>query len=632
VAEVASAYVALIPSFKGGARAIGKELDGPVNKTAQASGKSSGAAYGKSFGSSAGGVLKAALGAALITGGFVAAKQFIGDSIGEAREAQKVGAITEQIIKSTGGAAKITAAQVGSLATAISLKTGVDDEAIQAGANLLLTFKNVRNEVGQGNAVFDRATQAASDLAAAGFGDLSSSSKQLGKALNDPIKGMTALARSGVTFTAAQKKQVAALVESGDILSAQKIILGEVESQVGGTAAASATASEKMAVGWGNLKETVGTLLLPVLDKLSTKLTGVFSWISTTGVPAIKRFAATFKEEVIPRLIEFGGWVNKNKDWLITAGIAIATFLAIVKGYIIFNAVTTAIKAYRAAGIAATLAQWGFNAALLANPIVLIIAAIAALVVGLVFFFTKTELGKKIITNVWAAIKTAVKAVADWFTGTLVPALGRVWDTIIAAVRVVGSIYAAIFRGIRDVALGVWEFLKKVFSWTPIGIIITNWDKILDWFGALPGKIASAASGMWDGIVSAFRGAINSVIRLWNNLSFTIGGGSFMGVDIPEVRLDTPNIPYLAAGGIVDRPTLAMIGEGREPEAVLPLSKLRDMLNQRPGAGDGGPVDLSASSIAALIEAAHIVAGGAVHQSSRATALDARRQGLGRLS
>ena len=202
------------------------------------------------------------------------------DVIGEAREAQKVGALTAQVIKSTGGAANVTAGQVGKLATAISNKTGIDDEAIQKGSNLLLTFKNVRNEAGKGADMFNQATKAAVDLSAAGFGSIDSASKMLGKALNDPVKGMTALGRAGVTFTAGQKKQIKALVKSGDLLGAQKIILGEVKSQVGGAAAASATAGEKMKTAWNNAKESFGTALLPAIDKLQVAIT-------TKIIPAI---------------------------------------------------------------------------------------------------------------------------------------------------------------------------------------------------------------------------------------------------------------------------------------------------------------------------------------------------------
>ena len=100
------------------------------------------------------------------------AANFLREANAEARESQKVNAITANAIKATGGAAKVTAKDVAGLAKSISNKTGVDDEAIQSGSNLLLTFKNIRNEAGKGNKVFDEATQAAVDLSAAGFGSI----------------------------------------------------------------------------------------------------------------------------------------------------------------------------------------------------------------------------------------------------------------------------------------------------------------------------------------------------------------------------------------------------------------------------------------------------------------------------
>jgi hypothetical protein len=225
---------------------------------------------GKAFGGAFAGGIKSgvgiAVGALALLKGVGSVHDFVTSSISEARESQKVGATTTAIIKATGGAAKISADQIGSLSTAISNKTGIDDEAIQSGSNLLLTFKNVRNEAGLGNDVFNRATQSAVDLSKAGFGSISSASKGLGKALNDPVKGISALNKAGVTFTQSQKDQIKALVKSGDVLGAQKIILGEVEHQVGGVAKASTTAGEKLKVAWDNGKESLGTKLLPALD------------------------------------------------------------------------------------------------------------------------------------------------------------------------------------------------------------------------------------------------------------------------------------------------------------------------------------------------------------------------------
>ena len=278
-------------------RSMGRTFDN-VGRKADGAGRKTGG-FGKSFALLAGpigaGIAAIGLGGAAL-GKFT---DFLGSSVAEARESEKVGKTTAQIIKATGGAAKVSAGQVGALAESLSEKAGVDDEVIQTGANMLLTFKNVRNEAGQGSAVFDRATAAAVDLSASGFGSVDSSAKMLGKALNDPLKGISALGKAGVTFTQQQKDQIKVLMESGDVLGAQKIILKEVESQVGGVAAASATMGEKVKVSWDNLKEQVGTALLPALDKLG-------KWFLETGLPAIQRFGGWIADRLWPALKE--GW------------------------------------------------------------------------------------------------------------------------------------------------------------------------------------------------------------------------------------------------------------------------------------------------------------------------------------
>lgn len=189
-----------------------------------------------------------------------------------AQESAAVQAITEQALKTTGAQAWTTSKQINDLSTSISNKTGIDDEAVQHAANLLLTFKDVKN-AGEGQAaMFDRATSAAADLSAAGFGSLDSSAKMLGKALNDPTKGMTALSRAGVTFTEQQKAQIKSLQESGNLLGAQAIIMKEVESQVGGAAEASASPIERLKVMLGKLEEQLGAGLLPAFSAIADSL------------------------------------------------------------------------------------------------------------------------------------------------------------------------------------------------------------------------------------------------------------------------------------------------------------------------------------------------------------------------
>lgn len=191
-----------------------------------------------------------------------------GSLVKAAYESQKVMKQTDAIIKATGGAAGLTGEQVAKLSQKLSFQAGVDDELIQSSLNLLLTFKQVRNEVGAGNDIFNRAAQAALDLGNV-FGSTDAAAKMLGKALSDPIKGVTALARAGVNFSQQQREQIKTLVQSGKSLDAQKLILKEVESQVGGTAKATATGFDRMKVAIGNVQENLGNLLIPVVEKFA---------------------------------------------------------------------------------------------------------------------------------------------------------------------------------------------------------------------------------------------------------------------------------------------------------------------------------------------------------------------------
>lgn len=269
--EVGTAYLTVVPSAKGFAGKLQSELGGGMAAAGTKAGNAASKSFGTSFKSGVSTAAKA--GALAVAGALALGVGFAKSAIAEARESQKVGALTENVIRSTGGAAKVTAAQVGDLATAISNKTGIDDEQIQSGANMLLTFKNIRNEAGKGNDIFNQSTQILTDLATAMGTDPQKAAIQLGKALNDPIKGVSALSRVGVTFTEQQKKTIKSLVDGGKTAEAQKIILKELNSEFGGAAEASATAGEKLSTAFGNFKENIGTSLLPTLDRLEGFLT-----------------------------------------------------------------------------------------------------------------------------------------------------------------------------------------------------------------------------------------------------------------------------------------------------------------------------------------------------------------------
>lgn len=192
--------------------------------------------------------------------------------ITEAEKLATVEAVTANAIRKTGGAANVTAQEVQALTSELQAQTGTDDKLITEGANILLTFKGIRNEVGKGNDVFSRANQMMMDLSQVTGTDMKSAATQLGKALDDPIKGLTALRRSGVSFTEQQQEQIRGMVESGDLLGAQTMILDEMSTQYGGAAAAGADATDKIKAGFGDVKEELGTGLLPLVARVAETL------------------------------------------------------------------------------------------------------------------------------------------------------------------------------------------------------------------------------------------------------------------------------------------------------------------------------------------------------------------------
>lgn len=215
----------------------------------------------------------------------------------ELSEGQKVVAQTNAVIKSTGGVANVSAKAVSDYATALMLKTGIDDEAIASSQNLLLSFTNIRNEAGKGNDIFNQATKATLDLSVAFKKDLPSASIMVGKALNDPIAGITALSKAGVQFTKQQKEQVKALVESGDTLGAQKLILKELNREVGGSSEAfGKTLPGQLRIAreaWNNVTGAITAKFLPVL-------TAVATYLLTKAVPALE---------------DFSDWIGKKIPW-----------------------------------------------------------------------------------------------------------------------------------------------------------------------------------------------------------------------------------------------------------------------------------------------------------------------------
>jgi hypothetical protein len=327
-------------------------------------------------------IFKGAVGFLAVQKGASLAGDAIRAGIDEFTEATRVTAQTNAALASTGRVANVTARQVENLAGSLSQMSGVDDELIQQGANLLLTFKNVRNEVGKGNQIFDRATRAALDLSVAGFGSVETTAKQLGKALNDPIRGMTALARAGVTFTEAQRKQIRALVETGRTLEAQKLILAEVESQVGGSARAyGETLPGKLNILRNTFNNLAGSIVQRFEPSIKKAVDGVVDWLAKTrnqervqkAINDTVKTAAT----IVRAFVDVLKTLKAILDPVITAVGGLANAIKILIAVMVAAKVASFASAIASIGTSATASTAGVAGLRLALSRLALISAIA---------------------------------------------------------------------------------------------------------------------------------------------------------------------------------------------------------------------------------------------------------------
>lgn len=180
-----------------------------------------------------------------------------------------------QLLKQTGHASGLTGDQIESMAQRLGKATLESADGVREASAVLLSFKSVAGST------FERTISLATDLSALTSQDLKSSVIQLGKALEDPATGMSALRRSGVSFTNAQKDMIVAMNEAGDVAGSQRKILELLEGQLGGTGAAAgkglAGAIDLVSHNWNNLLENfgnagVGNVAIDFLNRMARGL------------------------------------------------------------------------------------------------------------------------------------------------------------------------------------------------------------------------------------------------------------------------------------------------------------------------------------------------------------------------
>ncbi|WP_337875600.1 phage tail tape measure C-terminal domain-containing protein [Elioraea sp.] len=212
----------------------------------------------------------------------------------EAAEADRSYRRLEAVLRATGHASGLTAREIAGFAEEMERSTLASAESVQDAAAVLATFRSVSGET------FTRAIRLAQDLSTVFGQDLAATATQLGKALEEPVQGISALRRVGVSFTASQRELIESLVETGQTAEAQKVILDALEQQVGGASAAEAGgltgAANRLSDAWGNLLKAIGRT--PAVSGLAEGALNVLS-------RAVEGITSLFEEDPISvRIVE----------------------------------------------------------------------------------------------------------------------------------------------------------------------------------------------------------------------------------------------------------------------------------------------------------------------------------------
>jgi len=316
-------------------------------------------------------------------------------------------------LESTGGVAGKTLDELTAMASDLQKKTIFGDEDIlQNSTAQLLTFTSIAKDN------FGRTQEAALDLATRLGGDLKGATLQLGKALNDPAKGMSALSRSGISFTNQQTEVIKKLQETGRLGEAQTLILDELEKQYGGSAEAAAKAGKGGLTQFGNVigdvQEQIGGLIVKAINPL---------------LPAL--FAAADAAS------SFFTFLDENGEMIATVAGFIAGAVAPTL------AVAAAVKIW-------TAYQWLLNVAMTANPVGLVVAAIAGLIAAIVVAYYKFDKFRAVIQGAWAVIKQVATNIKDTFTAMpsfIIRAFNAIPNALKQVFSGVGELFDAIFSG-----------------------------------------------------------------------------------------------------------------------------------------------------------------------------------------
>jgi hypothetical protein len=381
----------------------------------------------------------------------------------------------QAVIRATGGAAGVTAEHVMDLAASLQRTTTFGDEATIAGAAVLLTFRSIRNELGEGNAIFDRTIAVGQDLAALMGGDLQGAMVMLGKALEEPKVGLTALRRVGVSFDESQRELISTLVESGNTLEAQRIILEGLESQVGGTAqvvARTAGGAMKMAFNdLGDAMERIGKVFDPIRIRLAQ------------GISELSRRFQQLPDGVILTVVAVAGLAAAIGPLLVVVGTLIVSFSKVMVALPQMVAAFRTLQTVVSGNVIPAFVR--LNAVLLANPILIVVGVLAALAAAFVYVYQRSETFRALTESMVRPILDLATAIRDGL-GAALTWIGNAFS----------NVFGAVLEGIASFVQGTLNFLGKL----------------------LPEGVKQSLANFGESMTSGVRNAVNTAQQIISEL------------------------------------------------------------------------------------------------------------------
>ncbi len=406
---------------------------------------------------------------------------------------------------------------------------------------------------------------------------------------------------------------IAPLLKNLGYLQQQFAKVGDAAAYSGSMEAEYAVRADTTANKLQLMQNKLAVLQVQIGNKILPYVNDALDDLSANALPKAEKTLGF----IIPKVAKLLGFMLEHSSALINIGLGITAVVGISKTFkavsTAYKGATAAVKLLRAAQLktkiatvaqtaqirahtfamrasaaaskAAAVASKAFRAGLafVTSPIGIAILAITALIAAGVWLYKNwdtvkakaAQLGAK-ISGIWTKINTAVTTAIAAISSRF-PALGAVLSGLWKSVQDVWGNIKAIFSNIIG-------FIDNVFS----GNWSAAWGNVVSIFGNVFGELANIAKAPINAVISV----INMVLSKINEMKISIPdwvpgvGGKTLGFNIPQ-------IPMLATGGIATAPTLAMVGEGGEPEAVLPLSKLAQLLDDwdkkpKPGSAGGG--------------------------------------------